>query len=140
MVEKIFEQEFKGYWRERDSRGLPAYSGVFAVQSYYHDREKGTVSMNDLIYIGTADNINERVKNHEKRSLWKRKLKPGEQLCFSCTPVSRKNRERVVAALIHAHQPPANSNYKDRFPFDTTLVDLRGDYFPLNQKIIVKKC
>lgn len=135
MTEKIFEQEFKGYWRARDRRGLPAYSGIFAVQSYYHDRDKGTVSMNDLIYIGKADNINERVKNHEKLSLWKQKLKPGEQLCYSCTPVPREDRERIAAALICAHQPPANTNYKDTFPFDTTRIHLHGDYLPLKKKL-----
>ncbi|MBC9795895.1 GIY-YIG nuclease family protein [Sinomicrobium weinanense] len=138
MTEKVFEQEFKGYWRAGDNRGLPTYSGIFVVQSYYHDRDKSTVSMNDLIYIGAADNINERVRNHEKKSLWKQKLKPGEQFCYSCTPVRKEDRERIVAALIHVHQPPANSTYVDTFPFDTTRIRLCGDYPVLEKEIVAE--
>ncbi|UGU17347.1 hypothetical protein LS482_05610 [Sinomicrobium kalidii] len=139
MTKKTFDLEFKGYWRERDGRGLPAYSGVFVVQSYYHDHTRGTVTMKALIYVGKADNIHERVKSHEKRSLWKRKLKPGEGICYSCTPVKKEDQERVTAALIYAHQPLANRVYKDAFPFDTTRVNLRGDYFPLEEKVVVEK-
>ncbi|MGS2764169.1 GIY-YIG nuclease family protein [Sinomicrobium sp. M5D2P9] len=134
MAKKIFEQEFRGYWRERDSKGLPAYSGIYVVQSFYHDRELGKVSMHDLIYIGKADNINEQIRIHEKRYVWKNQLKPGEQLCFSCTPVPREDRERVAAALIRANQPIINTSYKNVFPFDTTGVHLYGDYPLLKKK------
>jgi len=136
MEKKLFEQEFKGYWRERDSKGLPAYSGIFVVQSFYHDRDLGKVSMNDLIYIGKAGNINERVRIHEKWYVWKKELKPGEQLCFSCTPVPKEDRERVAAALIRANQPKINSAYKNTFPFGTTAVNLYGDYPLLKKKLL----
>lgn len=66
MAEKTFNQEFEGYRRELNKSGLPTESGVYVVQSCTYNKETKKVSLQKLIYIGKADNINDRVNNHEK--------------------------------------------------------------------------
>lgn len=139
MAEKTFDQVFNGYWREINKNGLPIKSGVYVVQSCTYDKKKGTVSLKNLIYIGKADNIRERVNNHEKLKDWKNELKKGEELCFSCTEVSKLYNERVEAALINANQPIVNVEFKYSFPFDKTYVSSSGDYSKLKKTIIVIK-
>lgn len=45
--------------------------------------KKNSVSLIEIIYIGQADNICDRHKNHEKNDLFKSQLLVGEELCFS---------------------------------------------------------
>lgn len=138
MAEKTFEQTFEGYWREINKHSLPTYSGVYIVQSCTHNKEKGIVDLKKLIYIGKADsNIKDRVQNHEKLEDWKKYLKPGEQLCYSCTELSSLYNERVEAALINKNQPIVNVEYKNSFPFDKTHVNSSGRYSTLIEKITV---
>jgi len=137
MAEKIFNQEFKGYWLQKNVLELPNHSGVYIVQAYIYNKEKDNVSLIRLIYIGKADNINDRVNNHEKLVDWKKELKQGEELCYSCTNVSTDYNERVEAALINSNQPIVNVEYKNSFPFDTTVINSNGLFMMLRKKIKV---
>lgn len=139
MAAKTFNQNFGGYWRKINSDSLPKKSGVYIVQSCIYNVKEDTVTLNKLIYIGKADNINERVNNHEKLEDWKKQLKTGEELCFSCTEISTLYNERVEAALINANQPTVNVEYKNSFPYDRTNVNSSGKYLRLKEKIIVLK-
>lgn len=138
MTKRKFELTFEGYWRERDSKGLPSYSGIYAVLSYSHDPDKRKVVLHNLLYIGRADNIKERINIHEKWCVWKNLLKAGEELCFCCTPVPKEDRERIAAALIYANQPLINTEYKNKFMFDTTVLNLYGNYGVLKEKTLLE--
>lgn len=138
MAEKIFNQEFEGYWREINKSSLPTYPGVYVVQSCIHNKEEGTVALKKLIYIGKADySIRDRVQQHEKLENWKKELMIGEELCYSCTNVSSIYNERVEAALININKPIVNIEYKHSFPFDKTHVNSRGRYSKLKERITV---
>ncbi|MBN4047342.1 GIY-YIG nuclease family protein [bacterium AH-315-P13] len=139
MADKTFNQEFDGYWRETNKTGLPKESGVYVVQSCLYNKEEKTVSLIKLIYIGKADNLNERVNNHEKLEDWKKELKDGEELCYSMTMVSSIYNERVEAALINSNQPIINIEYKDSFPFDKTNINCSKKYSTLKENVIVIK-
>lgn len=137
MAEKTFNQDFKGYYLNTTS--LPSISGVYVVQSYIYNKDKDNISLKNLIYIGKADDINNRVTNHEKIDDWKKELKYEEQLCYSYTEVSTIYNERVEAALINANQPIVNTEYKIWFPFDKTTVNSNGRFSLLKENIVVNR-
>ena len=139
MAEKSFNQEFEGYWREINKSSLSTYSGVYIVQSCIHNKKEGTVSLKKLIYIGKADNIKERVDNHERLNEWLNELGYGEELCYSSTAIHKLYNERVEATLINSNQPIVNTEYKDSFQFDTTHINSSGRYSTLKENITVKR-
>ena len=138
MAEKTFNQEFEGYWRAVNVGGLPKVSGIYTVQSCIHNKKEGTVSLKKLIYIGEAEDIQNRILNHERWKEWEKHLKINEELCFNITRIESAYRERVEAALINSNQPPLNNEYKYSFPFDETHVNSSERYSLLKQRITVK--
>lgn len=137
MAERTFNQEFEGYWRAINAKYIPRVSGVYVVQSCIHNEKAGTVDLIKLIYIGEAEDLNDRILNHDKWKEWERHLKINEELCFNFTRIESAYRERVEAALINANQPPVNTEYKNAFPFDTTHVNSSERYSLLEQRITV---
>ena len=139
MVVKTFEQEFKGYFLEDDIGSINTNSGVYGVYRCTYSKDKDTVSVKQLIYIGKADNLNERLNGHEKKEDWKGYLQKGEKLCYCYTLISKDDNERVEAALINSNQPPENVEYKNHFPFDKTTVTCEGEHkFIKKTNIVVR--
>ena len=127
MAKKSFNLVFEGYWIERNQNGLKECSGVYCVYCCKYNQIENKVSDLRLIYIGEADNIRNRVINHERYDDWKSRLSMNEILCFSCSEVSESNdRKRCEAALIYYHKPPLNIEFKNNFPFDNTDMNLSG--------------
>lgn len=126
MVEKTFNIEFDGYWREQNIGGVPEESGVYCVYECTYNSSEKTVTIRRLIYIGEADNVRNRITNHEKKNDWMRYVRSGNVLCFSFAPVLTADRSRVEAALIFKHKPPVNEEYKNSFPFDRTTISISG--------------
>jgi len=128
MDEKTYNLIFRGYIREENIYSLPSTSGVYVVYRCYFDKALHAVSLNELLYIGKADDLNTRINKHEDWDEWGRKLHPGEQLCFCYTIVTGLENERVEAALINSNQTRLNKEYKNAFPFDKTIVNCAGGY------------
>lgn len=126
MAQKTFNIEFNGYWREKDINGISSRSGVYCVYESAYNVNKDTVRIHRLIYIGEADDVNERIVDHEKWDKWKRYIRQGNELCFSFAYVESSDRDRVEAALIFKHKSPVNDEYKDSFPFDKTRISSTG--------------
>lgn len=125
MTAKSYSLVYDGYWREQHVGSIPAKSGVYTVYACAHNIAARTVSLQNLIYIGEAGNVRDRIKGHEKWPDWRRHLLIGQQLCFNFAPISI-DRERVEAALIHHHKPPENSEYVNYFPYPQTTVQTSG--------------
>ncbi len=123
----IFRIEFDGYWRDQNKNGVPLKSGLFCVYECTYDKEEKTISLNKLLYIGGADNVRDRIENHEKYNQWNKQVKSENTLCFTFGEIGSLNRERCKAAMIYKHKPPENTEYKDSFPFDYTKVILSGE-------------
>lgn len=58
------------------------------------------ISLKKLLYIGESENVNDRVKNHEKLDDWKKLVHSSNELCFSYGEVNSTYRNCVEAALI----------------------------------------
>ena len=127
MTAKTISIKFKGYWRDEDKSGVPAQSGVYCVYECKYNKDNDSVSLLKLIYIGEADNVQERIANHEKYQDWLKHVRFGNELCFSFGPVLSTDRERAEAAMIFKHKPPENEEYKYSFPFDQTTISLSGE-------------
>lgn len=139
MAEQTFNQEFKGYRIESDISTLSANSGVYGVYRCTYDENKNSVSLKELIYIGKADDLNERINKHEDWDDWRSELNDGEQICFCYTFVDKTSNERVEAALINSNQPRLNIEYNNAFPFDKTTVNCLGKHKFIKSKNIVSK-
>jgi excinuclease UvrABC nuclease subunit len=126
MAAMTFKVNFDGYWRERNINDIPSNSGIYCVYECTYNSQNDTVSIQRLIYIGEAGDVRDRIQNHEKWQDWKRYVRSGNELCFSYGYVESESRERVEAAFIFKHKPPANDEYKDEFPFDTTTINATG--------------
>ena len=63
---------FGGYWREVHKGGIPAESGVYCVYVCRFNEEKKTVTLDDLIYIGQAEDAKEEIAQHKKWPVWRK--------------------------------------------------------------------
>lgn len=127
MTARSYSLEFEGYWREPSISGLPARSGIYGVYASTYDTGQGTVSLNRLLYIGEGADLRERVGNHDRWQDWKRQLKTGEVICVNVALISpQADRQRAEAAMIFKHKPPCNTEFADKFPFDTTTITTSG--------------
>ena len=126
-MERTYNLNFDGYWREPAISGLPAQSGIYGVYAATYNQQASTVSLNRLIYIGESVDVRARVANHEKWPMWKRQLRAGEIICLNAATISgESDRLRTEAAMIFRHKPVCNDEYTQNFPFDTTTVSTTG--------------
>jgi len=139
MAEKTISIKFAGYWRDEDKSGVPDQSGVYCVYECKYNKAKNTVSLLTLIYIGEAENVRNRIADHEKRQDWLKHVGPGNELCFSFGAIGSADRERAEAAMIFEHKPPENEEYKHSFPFDRTTMSLSGRTALLSTNFTVER-
>ena len=125
MAGELFYLEFDGYWREEDIEDIPSKSGIYCVYGCMYG-EGNKLTIGKLIYIGESGNVSDRVNNHKKRKVWKGYLNKRQKLCFSYAYFYSSHRERVEAALINRHKPPANIDFVINFPFDKTKINISG--------------
>jgi len=139
MSAKTINIKFTGYWRDENKPGVPAQSGVYCVYECRYNDYNDTVSLLKLIYIGEADDVQERIANHEKYQDWLKHVRFGNELFFSLGPVLSTDRERAEAAMIFKHKPPENEEYKYSFPFDQTTISLSDDITLLKTHFTVER-
>ena len=137
MASKTFNLDFEGYWRDINKAGLPTYSGNYVVYEATFNKDKETVSLHRIIYIGEAANVQSRISNHEKRNEWIKEIGIGKTLCYSTCHVESSYRERAEAALIFKHKPKLNTEYENNFPFDTTTIQTKGQNALLESKFTI---
>lgn len=127
MASKTFNLTFDGYWREPNIGGLPAQSGIYCVYRCTHNVAENSVTLREVIYIGEAENILDRIAGHEGWPNWTKRLRAGECLCFSAALISpAADRQQGEAAMIFKHKPVCNVEYVNNFPSDTTTIATQG--------------
>ena len=135
---KTISLDFKGYRRDVNKGGLEEDAGIYCVYRCVYDKDDGTVDLKELLYIGEADNIHDRLDNHERLDDWKAHLKKGEQLCYSRAHIAdKKLRLRAEAALIYYHKPCENTQHINDFGYPETEMKLSGDCEFLEKYFIV---
>jgi excinuclease UvrABC nuclease subunit len=138
MAAKSYALNFDGYWRAPNISKLPASSGIYCVYACTHNVQEKTVSIRLLLYICEAENVKERVPNHERWEDWEQELLRGEVLCFNAALIAPEpDRQRAEAAMIHHHKPPCNVEYVDSFPFDQTTISTSGKNAKLDSQFTV---
>lgn len=123
---KTYSLYFRGYWREINKNGIPSKSGVYLVYRCVYDAQNNTVGLKEIIYIGQAENVHERIANHEKLDDFKAQLQRGEELCYSVAEVSSSDLDVVENALIFAQKPILNDKLKNSFNYGAVTVKLDG--------------
>jgi hypothetical protein len=120
--------EMHGYWSDETLRDVPDDGGIYCVFRAARDPETQELMVQQLLYVGEHRNVHYGLQHHPDREKWRDSLEPGEELCYSMGLCSHVNRERLLAAMIHAHKPRFNgsSNYLDHYPFPETSVHLYG--------------
>ena len=134
-----YDLKFEGYWAAERENFLPTYSGIYCVYSCRYNSVADTVALKKLLYIGRAENINERHKAHEKLDEWKSCLSDGETLCYCCAPLRAQSLVICEAAMIFHHQPICNDTGKDAFWHDKTHVKTSGCNRFLTPEFVVLK-
>ncbi len=128
-----------GYYREEIFVSLPESMGVYFVYTCTRDAVAQKVSLQQLIYIGQAENIQKRLLAHEKLEDWKKLLKGQQILCVSYAEVARKDLNRCEAALIFQHKPSTNSDFVSNFPYEKTQISIKGNTRFLTATFILEK-
>ncbi|MBP3838283.1 MAG: GIY-YIG nuclease family protein [Prevotella sp.] len=123
---KSYSLNFEGYWREINKNGIPAKSGVYLVYRCVYDAKSNTVGLKDIIYIGQAENLHDRIAGHEKLSDFKTQLQRGEELCYSVAQIPITDLDIVENALIFAQKPELNDNLKNTFNHGAVSMKLDG--------------
>jgi hypothetical protein len=131
--------QFHGYWPDVNECWVPRISGVYAVYGCTFNPWRNTVALGQLIYIGESDDVRRRIWSHERKKDWYSFLGyTCRQIAYSVAPIAEPFRVRAEAALIRWHMPPANVEYKFRFPYDTTQVLVSGDAWGLSSEFSVR--
>ncbi len=130
-IRRTHNLEFKGFTREAVKHTLPDYSGLYFVyRGIRNQKSDGTYncSLKELLYIGQAENINERVNGeHEHYEDWCSYVKKGEMLYYSVCPVEGHLLDEVEAACIYHAQPPVNIQCKDSYNHNPVKIVCSGN-------------
>ena len=128
MNDQILSPKMLGYWSDEDIAQATDEPGIYCIYRAAEDPETGNMEVQELLYVGESGSARYGIQHGEARPRWESNLQPGEALWYSIGPCGRANRERLMAALIHAHKPRYNNDspYLERFPFDRTTVHLYG--------------
>lgn len=125
---KVYNLNFKGYWRDVKRKGIPSVSGVYLVYKCTYTSEIGKVKLIELIYMGQAQDLQERIENHTKRNEFLKECDSNrnEILCYAIAEVDKKDLNIVENALIYAQQPKLNDKYKDKFNYEPSEFHIEG--------------
>ena len=123
---KSYSLNFKGYWREKNKEGVPSRSGIYLVYRCVYEKESNTVGLREIIYIGQAVNVRERIANHDRLGDFEKKLQKGEELCYSVADVESSDLDIIENALIFAQKPILNDKLRDTFNYGGVTVKLDG--------------
>ena len=123
---KTYSLDFKGYWREINKAGVPHKPGIYLVYRCVYDSRNNTVGLKDIIYIGKAEDVHDRIANHEKIKHFNDQLQQGEELCYSFADAPVSDLDVVENALILAQKPILNDRLKDTFNYGKVSIKLDG--------------
>ena len=129
---KKYNVLFNGYRRDVNNAGLPTYSGIYIVYRCTFNEGKQTVSLKELLYIGKAENIQERILNHNKRPEFMAALIEGEQICYSYAEVKEQDLDIVENALVYAQKPRLNEELVDSYNHEPAQFNIEGKCSLLN--------
>lgn len=99
-MKKTFNLHFAGSISDDKKSQLPTYSGIYLVYRGVYNINEHNFTCKEIIYIGQADNINDRHKNHEKHEAFLGTCCKGEIVFYSYVNVEQYYLDRVENALV----------------------------------------
>jgi hypothetical protein len=131
---KIVSLDFIGYWTSINP--ILSQQGIYCI---YRGVDKGdTVEISELLYVGESEDVQDRIRYHDRFADWKRQLYSGESLIFSMAKTTSSVRLQCEAAIINHHKPKLNSEYCDFFPYEDIEVVLTGKTAELSSRFKVR--
>jgi len=123
---KQYNVNFKGYRRDCNKASLPHYSGVYMVYRCVYNSSSDKVTLKEIIYIGQAEDLNDRLNNHEKYSMFQNACESGEEICYAYANVSMDDLDIVENALVFAQKPKLNSDLVDSYNHESAAFLVEG--------------
>lgn len=136
---KSINLTFQGFWIEKNFNSIPNYSGIYVFQECYYDSVQNSVNLKKILYIGQANDCNERTNKHELLEKMRKYISYGNTLCVSTTEISDPDKSRAEAALVYQHKPTFNTQNVNNFDYDTTTISNSGRYSLLKAVFTVYK-
>lgn len=137
-----FNIDFKGYRLDKNINTLTNSSGIYVVYRCIYDSVSDTVDIKELLYIGQAENLRERLMSHEKKPLFFSSCMDGETICYSYATVNKSILNEVENGLIFMQQPKLNERLKDHYNYYVpVLFEITGrcDKFRMKLFNIIEK-
>ena len=129
---QTYNIQFEGYWLEKNKAGIPTMSGVYMVYRSIYDAASDKVTLLEIIYIGQAVDVNNRIANHERLSDFQKTLEAGETLSYAFAPVQAQDLGVVEKALIIAQKPRLNKQVE-------SSEDFSGKQFLVSGRCVLLK-
>ena len=122
MRTRELELSMHGWISAFDKSKLPPRQGVYFVfggniSDKKNSEGKATASINHLIYIGQAEDIQHRLGTHEKQERFEKELNDGETILYYYIKVNEEAVDDCEGALIRHFKdmPIINSKCKESF-------------------------
>lgn len=120
----------RGWFKEATPPGLPDETGLYLVFGGI-PLGNGNAHIKHLIYIGQAQDIKDRIADHEKKPKFMDKLAEGESLYYYCVYLKNKDLDEDEGAMIkyfNRHADIINEKCTESFTssFDVIDVTLTG--------------
>lgn len=139
MAEATIIVNINGYWRESELPDIMSYPGIFFVYEANHNTAENTVDLLNLLYIGEAMNIREKILNHEMAVTWKTLVRNRNELFFASGIVENRFLVRAKTAYVFGNNPIANNGHISYFPFENTTLISTGKTAFLKPTITIRK-
>lgn len=116
-----FKIEFKGYRLDKDVGTLTNASSIYVVYRCLYGANSDTVDIKELLYIGQATRLRDRLQNNQKRNEFLQRCNDDETICYSYAVVDRTILDAVENGLIFMQQPYMNELQKDRYNYNVPV-------------------
>lgn len=116
-----------GWFTETKQPRLPDETGLYLVFGGSPAKEKGYANINHLIYIGQAQDIKDRIADHEKKPKFEDKLAEGESLYYYCVYLKNEDLDESEGAMIkyfNRHADIINDKCTESFTSDYDVIDV----------------
>lgn len=113
-----YSLNFNGYYYQAGLSNVPQTSGVYIFYRCIPNVIKREVDIQELLYIGKATNLQQRIGDHFKITdplRLNKYLKNGEELCFSYAECDGRSIDVIENGLMFMQKPVANTNLVFRF-------------------------
>lgn len=152
MTDITYIIEFDGYWRKANIEAIPEKQGIFCIYECTYNIVSKTVTIHQLLYLGTSIDVRSHIKMHLHWDNWGINIKEGNEMCFSFGIVKKEINNtilnatadelaNVLSALTYKQKPPYNSSedFVYSFPYDKTTVISKGRSALINTNFTVDR-